>query len=115
MLGPIQDIPQAMASSDLIGFPATVGHFARPIIEAGFMKKPVIASDLAPLDELVVNNQTGYLVDPNDTDAWADKLLLLLTDKDLNKKMGDAGYNFCIQHFTVIAQKKFIENIYEQF
>ncbi|MFH1254742.1 MAG: glycosyltransferase family 4 protein [bacterium] len=115
LLGPIQDIPQAMAASDLIVFPATVGHFARPIIEAGFMKKPVIASDLAPLDELVVNNQTGYLVDPNDINAWADKLLLLLTDKDLNKKMGDAGYNFCIQHFTVSSQKKFIENIYEQF
>ena len=115
LLGPVQDIPQAMAASDLIVFPATVGHFARPIIEAGFMKKPVIASALAPLDELVVNNQTGYLVDPNDINAWTDKLLLLLTDKDLNKKMGDAGYNFCIQHFTVNAQKKFIENIYEQF
>ncbi len=115
LLGTIQNIPQAMAASDLIVFPATVGHFARPIIEAGFMKKPVIASDLAPLDELVINNQTGYLIDPNDIDAWSDKLLLLLTDKDLNKKMGDAGYSFCIQHFTVNAQKKFIENIYEQF
>ena len=102
-----------MAASDLIVFPATVGHFARPIIEAGFMKKPVIASDLAPLDELVINNQTGYLIDPQDIDLWADKLFLLLTDKDLNKKMGEAGYKFCTQHFTIQNQIKIIENIYE--
>ncbi len=113
LLGPIQNIPQAMAASDVIVFPATVGHFARPIIEAGFMKKPVIASDLAPLDELVINNQTGYLIDPQDIDAWADKLFLLLTDKDLNIKMGEAGYNFCVQHFTIQNQIKIIESIYQ--
>ena len=115
LLGPVQNIPQAMAASDLIVFPATVGHFARPIIEAGFMKKPVIASDLAPLDELVINNQTGYLVDPQDIDAWADKLLLLLTNKDLNKKMGEDGYRYCTQHFTIQNQIKIIESIYQEY
>lgn len=115
LLGPIQNIPQAMADSDLTVFPATVGHFARPIIEAGFMKKPVIASALAPLEELVVNNKTGYLIDPNDINAWAEKLLLLLTNKDLNKKMGEAGYSFCTRHFTIHNQIKIIESIYEQF
>ncbi len=48
LLGPIKDVPQIMAASDAVVFPATVGHFARPIIEAGFMGKPVVGND-APL------------------------------------------------------------------
>jgi trehalose synthase len=104
-----------MAASEVIVFPATVGHFARPIIEAGFMKKPVIASKLAPLDELVVNNQTGYLIDPEDIDLWADKLILLLKNRDLNQKMGEAGYSYCTQHFAIQNQIKIIETIYQNY
>lgn len=115
LLGPIQNVSQVMAVSDIIVFPATVGHFARPIIEAGFMKKPVIASNLAPLDELVINNETGYLIDPNDNDTWAKKLLLLLTNKNLNTKMGEAGYDFCRRHFTIQNQIKNIEDVYKNF
>lgn len=115
LLGPVQNIPQVMASCDLIVFPATVGHFARPIIEAGFMKKPVIASNLAPLDELVINNKTGFLIDPENIDLWADKLILLLKDRELKEKMGEAGHEFCVRHFTIQNQIKIIESIYQKY
>lgn len=116
LLGPTQKIPEAMAASQVVVFPSNFGHFARPVIEAGFMKKPVIASNFAPLDELVKTSpseeSTGFLIEPKNTAAWAEKLLLLLTDDYLNKKIGEEGYKFCVSKFDLINQIKLIEQIY---
>ncbi len=113
LLGAINDIPAAMAASDIIVFPATVGHFARPIIEAGFMKKPVIASCLAPLDELVIDKTTGLLIPHNNSDAWADALILLLTDQQKRISMGQAGYEYCTTKFSLLHQRNQIAQLYE--
>lgn len=112
LLGPTQNIVQAMAASKVIVFPANFGHFARPVIEAGFMKKPVIASNFSPLDELVVQGQTGFLIDPGNINSWVDKLFLLLTEEDVNKKMGDSGYKFCTTNFALKDQITIVEKIY---
>jgi glycosyltransferase involved in cell wall biosynthesis len=103
-----------MASSDVLVFPATVGHFARPVIESGFMKKPVIASNLPPLEELVVDGKTGFLVDPNDIDMWVEKLLLLLQNKKIADDFGQNAYKNCTQKFDLACSAKQIQEIYNQ-
>lgn len=113
-LGPIRTVPAAMTASNIIVFPATVGHFARPIIEAGFMKRPVVASAVTPLDELVLNDKTGFLIDIKNCDAWAEKLYQLLTDKKLAQTMGNTAYDFCLEKFSLPEQIKKIEKIYTQ-
>lgn len=113
-LGPIRGVPSAMAASSVVVFPATVGHFARPIIEAGFMKKPVVASATPPLDELVIDKKTGFLIDINDHEQWAQKLCLLLSDKQQAQAMGNAAYDFCLQKFSLQEQIKKIEALYDQ-
>lgn len=114
LLGTVHNIPELMHTSNVVVFPATVGHFARPIIEAGFMKKPVIASNLPPLDELVLNEETGFLINPQNTNQWAKKLEELLTKEELNQKMGEANYNFCTKYFDVTDQIEKIEKIYNR-
>ena len=112
LLGPISQVPQAMAASNIIVFPATVGHFARPVIEAGFMKKPVIASNLPPLDEIVIDNKTGFLVDPTNVNLWVLKLRELLEQESLAASMGQAAYNFCFEKFNVKNHVINLEKIY---
>lgn len=112
LLGPIEEIPAAMASADVIVFPATIGHFARPIIEAGFMKKPVIATQLAPLDELVIPDITGLLVKPNNPTALANALKILLTDQHKATAMGQAGYDYCTTKFSLLHQRNQIMQLY---
>lgn len=114
ILGPITNVPEVMAASNIIVFPAVEGHFARPIIEAGFMKKPVIASNLAPLDELVIDGKTGFLIAPNDHDLWVTKLFELLTNEALQKKTGKEAYSLCFQHFALNVYQDKIEPIYDQ-
>lgn len=113
-IGPCYTIPEAMAASSVVVFPATVGHFARPIIEAGFMKKPVIASNLAPLDELVINQKTGFLIDPKDTTGWVEALITILTDKKLSQNMGLDAYTWCTAQFNLEHQVNTLQNIYQQ-
>lgn len=113
LLGPMLTIQEAFAAADVIVFPATVGHFARPIIEAGFMKKAVIASHLAPLDELIIHGQTGYLIDPLDTTGWVATLLTLLQNKQEQNRLGQAAYYFCTERFSLTKQRSRIESIYQ--
>jgi glycosyltransferase involved in cell wall biosynthesis len=114
ILGPINNVPQVMAASTVIVFPATVGHFARPVIEAGFMKKPVIASDLPALDELVINGKTGFLVSPYDIDQWVKVLAYILKDTEQQSLMGEQAYTFCKHHFDLLRYGKKIAEIYDQ-
>jgi len=114
-LGPIKNVPEMMATCDIVVFPATVGHFARPIIEAGFMKKVVVASNLQPLDELVINEKTGFLVDPKDLNVWKNVLKKLLNDGNLRNFMGDNAYKFCVENFSIQNQVDKIQDIYKSF
>lgn len=113
-LGPIENVPQAMATSNVVVFPATVGHFARPIIEAGFMAKPVVASNISPLDELVIPCKTGFLVDIKRQDLWVEKLHTLLTNRYLNEQLGKNAFEFCIKNFEIKNQVNQIEQVYEK-
>ena len=106
-------VPELMAQADCLVFPATVGHFARPIIEAGFMAKPVVASALAPMDELVIDGVTGYLVKPQDQELWVHRLYTVLTDSQVAKNLGQAAHQFATNKFSIPYQIQSVQNIYK--
>lgn len=57
------DIPNVIASSDIMIVPFTEPHFARSIIEASAMGVPSIGANIQGVDELVINGKTGLLYD----------------------------------------------------
>jgi glycosyltransferase involved in cell wall biosynthesis len=87
-----RDVPALLAASDLLVFPASVPHFARPVIEAAAMGKPAVASDLGGPDELIVHGETGLLCPPGDPRALAGAISGLLADPDRAQAMGEAAY-----------------------
>lgn len=112
LTGPSTKVPELLSTSTVLAFPATVGHFARPVIEAGFMRTPVVASKLAPLDELVVDGVTGYLCAPTNIADWITKLEELLTNHGTCTTMGQAAHTFCREHFGLENYGKKIESVY---
>jgi glycosyltransferase involved in cell wall biosynthesis len=86
-----QDMPQLIAASNVLVFPAVVPHFARPIIEAAAMGVPSVASDLGGPKELVVQGETGLLVPPRDSQALAEALINLLCNPAHAQAMGEAA------------------------
>lgn len=99
LLGVRADVPQLLAASDLLAFPSSVPHFARPAIEAAAMATPVVASDLGGPNELVLAGRTGLLVPPNAPDPLAEAIVTLLADPQRRAAMGEAAYQHARAHF----------------
>lgn len=108
------DIPSVIAAMDVLVFPATVSHFARPIIEAGAMAKPVIASDFPSTREIVTEGETGLLVPPEDPRALAEAMLRILDDPLLARSMGEAGNQQARQKFDARVNAVAIFAVYEE-
>ncbi|NDJ51538.1 MAG: glycosyltransferase family 4 protein [Chloroflexi bacterium] len=94
-----RDIPQILAASQALVFPSVVPHFARPVIEAAAMGVPAVASNLGGPRELIIPDQTGLLIPPNDPSALAIALVDLLRNPQWAAQLGEAAYQRARQMF----------------
>jgi glycosyltransferase involved in cell wall biosynthesis len=60
----------------------------------------VVASRIGGLAEVVVDGETGFLVEPGDLAALHDRLALLLTDRRLAARLGANARDLVLQRFT---------------
>lgn len=98
---PFRDDPERLiAAADLVVFPSTQPHSARPVIEAGAMASPVVTSRLGGVEELVDEGRTGLLVPPDDPDALGDAMARVLGDPELARRMGEAGHAASLARFA---------------
>jgi len=65
--------------------------FGWMIAEAMAHGKPVVATRVGGIPELIADGVSGYLVDRGDTAAMSNQVVALLADSDLKKRMGAAG------------------------
>jgi glycosyltransferase involved in cell wall biosynthesis len=69
------------------------------VLESFAMSTPVILSDILPHRDIVEDGVDGFLVDSNDTGKWAEKIIYLLSNKDICRKMGKMGRMKVENHF----------------
>ncbi len=67
--------------------------------EAQLMKKPVIATNVGGIPELMINNKTGYLVQKGNSSDLEEKIRSLLNDESIRNEMGKNGNNFVKDNF----------------
>jgi len=68
--------------------------------EAQLMKKPVVATNVGGVPEMMIDGKTGFLVEQGNYNQIIDKLSLLFGDKELAKKMGNEGRKFVEETFN---------------
>jgi len=95
-----RDIPQILAACDLFTMPSFEEPFGLVFLEAMAMKKPVIALDNGGTPEVVEHGRSGLLSAPEDIDALASNILLLLRDPDARAAMGQYGRSRVLDHFN---------------
>lgn len=76
---------------DVLVFPSTSPHQARPAFEAGVMGLPVIISDFDETRENIRNYVNGLTFTPGSSSDLKDKILKLYNDKELLLKLGQAN------------------------
>ncbi len=69
------------------------------LIEALSYKKPVVASAVGGITDVIIDGQTGLLVPEQESEKLAEALHRVLTDAPLAKRLGEMGYQHCLQHF----------------
>ncbi|HZV05692.1 MAG TPA: glycosyltransferase [Gemmataceae bacterium] len=85
----------------MVWVPSLRGGGVGAALEAMVAGRPVVASRLSDLAEVVVDGETGYLVEPNNKAALARQTRLLLDDPERRERMGAAGQERVREHFPV--------------
>lgn len=86
-----EDLAAAYASSDIFIFPSDSESFGNVTLEAMASGLPCVCADATGSRSLVVEGETGFLVDADNADGFARAVLRLADNPDLRRRMGQAG------------------------
>ena len=75
--------------------------FAITVSEALWKGTPVVASSVGGIPSQVIDGKDGYLLEPMDLDGFADKIIHLINNPDVAKKMGQYGRNHVKNNFLI--------------
>jgi glycosyltransferase involved in cell wall biosynthesis len=109
-----KDIPDVMASLDLLVLPSENEPFGRVLIEAMAAGKPVLATAGGGVPEIVVHEETGLLVPVGDVDALAAGIRRFVEEPELVKRCGEEGQARVARHFTLTQMAKAFNACYEE-
>ncbi len=113
LLGFVRDVDEFYQRMDLFVFPSVwdLEGFGLVIIEAMSHKIPVIASNIGPVPEIVIDDKTGILIDPGDEKAIARKIIYMAKDPVRKIKMAESGYQRFIEKYTLDRSAKSVMEI----
>lgn len=83
------------------------------IVEASACGVPVVGTYHSGIPEAVLDGETGFLVAEKDAQALAEKIDILLSDRNLGEKMGRQGREFVCEFFDAQKQAAKLEQIYD--
>jgi glycosyltransferase involved in cell wall biosynthesis len=112
-LGYRSDIPELLASCDLMVLPSLYEGLPISIMEAMAAGKPVVATDIPGTDEVVVHGETGFLVPPEEPAALARDIRKVLEDGVLARRMGEAGRVRVQGKFAGAAMARSVMDVYD--
>lgn len=99
-LGFRQDIASLIACAEVLVLPSLNEGFGMVLVEAMAMGKPVVASAVGGVPEVVLDGRTGLLVPPANPEALAAAILRLLDDPGAARRLGEAGRERARESFS---------------
>jgi len=85
---PYDKVSKEIAKAQVIVLPSFAEAFPMTWLEAMAMEKAIVTSNIGWANEMMINGETGYMVDPKDHIDFASKIQLLLNNPNLSKRMG---------------------------
>lgn len=96
-----------LLAADIFVLPTFNDCFPLVLLEAMSYGLPVVSTAEGGIPDIVLNNETGFLIPQKDAYGLAAKLEVLIKEPDLRRKLGEAGRKRFLNHFTL---ERFEEN-----
>ena len=112
MVGERRDVPALLAAADIFVLPSVSEGLPISIMEAMASGKPVVATDVGGVAELVADKQTGFLVPAQRPELLADALSKFAADPGLRAGMGNKGLERISTEFSAGTMAKRTAEIY---
>jgi uncharacterized protein YkvS len=117
-LGPLEypnKVREYLSEIDIYALVSGIDMSPLTLQEAQLMKKPVVATNVGGIPELMKNGETGFLVEKGNANQLIEKLTILLNDNDKARNMGELGKKFIETKFSWEKMaKEFIKIVKEQ-
>ena len=108
------DVAPLLQAADVFVHPSLHENCPVSVLEAMSCGRPVIASAVGGIPELIEHEESGLLVPPGSAGALADGLARLATDGGLRWKLGEAARRRALDWFSSEQQLEKLDKIYEQ-
>ena len=108
------DVPAVTAALDVAVLPSYREAQGMVILEAMALSRPVVASNVGGIPEMIEDGVTGLLVPPHDPGALAAAIVRLLTSHPLADTLGRAGHDMVHDRFCIELMVESIESIYDE-
>lgn len=103
---------EVLALSDVVVVPSLSEGFGLVVLEACSLAKPVVATAVGGIPEILEDHETGLLVPPRDSEALATAILSVLKDPGLGRRVGEAGRRHVRSEFPVERMLRDTEALY---
>ena len=108
------NVSELISTFDVAVLPSFFEGMGRVLLEAMAMERPVVASRVGGIPDLIKNGVNGLLTPPGDVRALADALKKVLSDKGLAHEMGRLGREMTTDQFNSDAMVRSIQGLYRE-
>jgi len=108
------DVPAVTAALDVAVLPSYREAQGLSILEAMALARPVVASNVGGIPEMITDGETGLLVPPHDAEALATAIIRLLRDHPYADTIGRAGHDLVHDRFCIELMVGAIQTIYDE-
>jgi glycosyltransferase involved in cell wall biosynthesis len=106
-----EDIPLVMQAFDVFALTSIFEGFGLVLVEAMAARRPIVASRISAIPEIVVDGETGFLTEPRSAESVA-AALTRLGECSTRARLGAAGYRRAFEHFTLERMWKSTDEVY---
>ena len=105
---------RALAAADCLVLPSYAEGLPMAVLEAMARGRPVIATNVGAIPEAITDGREGFLIEPGDVDALADRMVRLSRDAGLRRAMGRAARRRAEKAFSMEAMVSAIRGVYQE-
>jgi glycosyltransferase involved in cell wall biosynthesis len=113
-MGHQTDMPPIYAGLDLVVIPSLSEGLPNVLLEAMVYRKPVVATNVGGIPEVMQDGLSKFLVSPGDAQAMANTILEVLRDPTLRRELGEAGQRRVREAFSPSQRAAQVMELYKE-